>query len=84
MEQTEQQGKTRRSRGTTLGIYFPGLSKQEANAVRERLNALAAKQGYLAERGETAGKGAAGRMLMALARGDLQLCQGENESLDAE
>ena len=67
----------RRSPGTTLGLYFPGLSKPEANAVRERLNVLAAELGYLAERGETKGKGAAGRMLIALARGDLFLYKKE-------
>ena len=41
--------------------------------MRERLNALAAEWGYVAERGETKGKGAAGRMLMALARSEIHL-----------
>jgi hypothetical protein len=47
--------------------------------MRTRLNALAAEWGYLAERGETAGQGAAGRLLMALARGELRLAKGEEE-----
>lgn len=72
-QQPEQPKNPRRSRGTTLGFYFPGLSAQEANAVRERLNTLAAEWGYVAERGDTKGKGTAGRMLMALARGEIHL-----------
>jgi hypothetical protein len=67
----------KKRRGSTLGIYFPGLSKEQANEMRTRLNALAAEWGYLAERGETAGQGAAGRLLMALARGELRLAKGE-------
>jgi hypothetical protein len=77
----------KRQRGSTLGIYFPGLSKQEANAVRTRVNEVAAKLGVLAERGATAGNGATGRLLIAIANGDVvvsrRLSQGESETREA-
>jgi len=72
----KQTDKEKRVRGCTIGYYFPGLTKPEANAVRKRLNEIAFKLGYKAERGATAGEGAAGRLLLAIASGELKLLGG--------
>lgn len=59
--------------GATIGLYFAGLSNDEANTVRERLNALAAELGYVALAGATAGAGNAAALLVAIANGDVRL-----------
>jgi hypothetical protein len=58
--------KEKRVRGCTLGYYFPGLARSGANAVRKRFNDIALSWGYKAERGVTAGEGAAGQLLVAI------------------
>ena len=59
--------------GSTIGFYFAGLSKEETNAVRARLNAIAAELGYRASRGATAGQGNAAALLVAIAAGEVQV-----------
>ncbi len=60
-------------KGTTLGFYFRGLSHEEANQVRRRLNEIAARLGYTAASGKTVGQGNAAGMLVAIADGELQI-----------
>lgn len=57
---------------TTVGFYFP-LDKEDTNALRRRLNAVAQSFGYYAERGPTAGEGCLTEMLMAIDVGELAL-----------
>lgn len=54
-----------------IGLYFRGLTKEEINQVRARLNELAAALGYIAKAGPTAGRGNAAAMLVAIAKGEL-------------
>lgn len=55
----------------TIGIYFRGLNQLDTNALRARLNAIAAEFGYTAERGPTAGEGNLAVMLKAIDAGEL-------------
>ena len=57
----------------TVGFYFKEMSKEDVNALRSRLNNLAATFGYTAERGPTAGQGNLAEMLMAIDTGELAL-----------
>lgn len=50
---------------STIGLYFD-LSQEEANALRERLNALAYRLGFMARRGPTAGEGNLAALLQAI------------------
>lgn len=80
----------------TIGFYFAGLRQDEANAVRAKLNAIAAEFGFVARSGPTKGQGNAADLLVALARGDLYVagfpvpevgtcksCGGEGRTLTA-
>ncbi len=58
---------------STFGLYFKGLSQEYANAMRQRLNTIAASYGYCADRGPTTGKGNAAEMLMAIDEGELAI-----------
>ncbi len=60
-------------RGSTIGFYFAGLSQDDTNQVRARLNVLAADLGYTAKRGGTAGQGNAAALLVAIANGDVKI-----------
>ncbi len=55
----------------TFGLYFKGMSQEEVNAMRQRLNTIAASHGYTSERGPTTGEGNAAEMLMAIDSGEL-------------
>jgi hypothetical protein len=55
----------------SFGLYFRGVSQEEANAIRLQANKVAAYHGYSAERGPTAGAGNAAEMLVAIASGEL-------------
>lgn len=57
----------------TIGFYFRGLTQTEVNALRTRLNELAARHGYLALRGATKarGEGNLAAMLVAIDAGEL-------------
>lgn len=55
----------------TIGFYFAGMSKDEANEVRRRLNEIAAAYGYTAQAGPTAGQGNAAALLVAIANGEV-------------
>lgn len=61
----------RRRRGA-MGLYFP-LPQSEVNALRARLNALAATFGYTAKRGRTTGQGNLSALLVAIDKGDVKL-----------
>lgn len=58
---------------TTIGLYFAGLSSDETNALRSRLNAIAAQLGYTTQAGSTFGEGNAAGLLAAIADGDVLL-----------
>lgn len=58
---------------TTLGFYFAGLSNEEANEMRGRLNDIAARLGYTAKAGATTGEGNAAALLAAIASGEVLL-----------
>jgi hypothetical protein len=55
----------------SFGLYFRGVSQEEANAIRQRANKIAASYGYSAERGPTTGEGNAAEMLVAIVSGEL-------------
>lgn len=57
---------------TTIGLYFP-LDQESTNALRQRLNDLAAGLGYTATRGPTAGEGNLSEMLLAIDAGEVAL-----------
>ena len=61
--------------GKAIGFYFSGLSKDEINEVRRKLNMLAAGLGYTAKGGPTKGQGNAAALLIAIAEGKIKLCQ---------
>lgn len=57
-----------------IGLYFPSyMTKDDVNALRERLNEIAASFGYTASRGPTAGQGNLTEMLIAIDSGELAL-----------
>lgn len=57
-----------------IGFYFPShMTKEDVNALRERLNEVAASFGYTASRGPTAGQGNLAEMLIAIDSGELAL-----------
>jgi hypothetical protein len=60
-------------RGHAVGFYFAGMSKEEVNTLRARLNDLAAELGYVAKAGPTAGQGNAAALLVAIANGEVRL-----------
>ena len=60
-------------RGHAVGFYFAGMSQDEVNALRSRLNELAAELGYVAKAGPTAGQGNAAALLVAIAKGEVGL-----------
>lgn len=66
---------------TTLGFYFAGLSNEEANAVRQQLNEIAAGLGYVAQAGPTAGQGNAAALLIAIARGEATVSAPRKQNL---
>jgi len=57
----------------TIGLYFRGLDNEDVNALRARLNNVAAAFGYTAERGPTTGEGNLAEMLVAIDAGELAL-----------
>lgn len=58
----------------TIGFYFPSyMSNDDVNALRERLNEVAASFGYTASRGPTAGQGNLAEMLIAIDAGELAM-----------
>jgi hypothetical protein len=58
---------------TAIGLYFKGLSKENVNALRSRLNDIAASFGYTASRGPTVGEGNVAAMLEAIDSGEITL-----------
>lgn len=57
----------------TIGLYIRGSDQEDANALRSRLNEIAAGFGYTSERGPTAGEGNLTEMLTAIDKGELAL-----------
>jgi len=56
----------------TIGVYFPSdFEKEDVNALRARLNVVAASHGYIAHRGPTAGQGALAHLLIAIDAGEV-------------
>lgn len=66
--------------GASFGLYFKGLTQEEANAMRRQLNEVAAFHGYTATRGATAGQGNAAELLVSIASGEVAtVLQGDEE-----
>lgn len=57
----------------TFGLYFKGMNQSEANAMRQRLNQIAAFHGYTSERGPTTGAGNAAELLQAIDSGEVAI-----------
>ena len=74
----------RHPRGTTIGFYFRDMEQDEINALRARLNALAAEFGYIAKRGPTAGRGNLAALLIAIGDGEFVLIQRDPETEDVK
>lgn len=71
------------ARHSSLGLYFP-LSQDAANALRSRLNAVAASHGYVASRGPTVGQGNLAALLIAIDSGEVAtVLLDDDEVLDA-
>ena len=64
----------------TMGLYIRGLTQPEVNALRGRLNELAAHHGYLAKRGPTTGQGNLAAMLVALDAGELAIVRNDEHN----
>jgi hypothetical protein len=64
---------------STIGLYFE-LSKADTNALRTRLNAIAATHGYTAKRGPTTGQGNLARLLQAIDAGEIILTRKETHN----
>jgi hypothetical protein len=58
---------------TTIGFYFRGMERQAVNALRARLNDLAAGFGYIAHGGPTTGRGNAAELFVAIDGGEVAL-----------
>lgn len=54
----------------TMGLYF-SMDKASTNALRARLNEIAARYGYTADRGKTTGKGNLSELLLAIDAGEV-------------
>ena len=68
---------------SSFGLYFP-LSQDDANALRSRLNALAADHGCTAARGPTAGQGNLAGLLIAIDGGQVATVSlSDEETADA-
>ena len=65
--------------GTAIGLYFRGMTKEDTNALRARLNEIALELGYTAKAGPTYGEGNLAAMLVAIATGELQVIRVEGE-----
>lgn len=52
--------------GEAVGLYFRGMTKDEVNAMRARLNKLAGELGYTARSGPTAGAGNMAALLVGI------------------
>lgn len=59
--------------GEAIGFYFRQMDKEEVTQIRARLNEIAKSLGYVAERGPTAGQGNAAALLVAIARGEVEV-----------
>lgn len=59
--------------GEAIGFYFRGMNKEEVTAIRAELNRLAAHLGYVAKRGPTVGQGNAAALLVAIAKGEVEV-----------
>lgn len=56
---------------STIGLYFAGLSAEQTNALRARLNKVAGSLGYTAQGGPTAGEGNVAALLQAIDAGEV-------------
>lgn len=56
---------------TSIGFYFRGLDQAKTNALRQRLNDIAAGLGYIAHAGPTAGAGNLADLLVAIDSGEV-------------
>ena len=70
---THYEGSQQVTTGATLGFYFRGMTKEQANEIRARLNEIAAELGYTAKGGQTVGEGNAAALMVAIANGDVRL-----------
>lgn len=59
-----------KQKASTIGLYF-NFDQESANALRGRLNEIAARYGYTATRGATAGQGNLSELLLAIDAGEV-------------
>lgn len=59
-----------KQKASTIGLYF-NFDQESANALRSRLNGIAARYGYIATRGATAGQGNLSELLLAIDAGEV-------------
>ena len=72
--------------GEAVGLYFRGMSKDEVNALRARLNKLAGELGYTAKSGPTFGAGNMAALLIGIDQGHeaiVHLAGQETETVEA-
>ena len=72
--------------GEAVGLYFRGMSKDEVNALRARLNKLAGELGYTAKSGPTFGAGNMAALLIGIDKGHeaiVHLAGQETETVEA-
>lgn len=65
--------------GEAIGFYFRGMNKEEVTAIRAELNRIAKELGYLAKTGPTMGQGNAAALLVAIAKGEVELAKEQND-----
>lgn len=66
--------------GAAIGLYFRGMSKEDVNDLRARLNERARELGYTSTRGPTAGDGNLAALLVAIDAGEVRLVKvGEDD-----
>ena len=68
--------------GEAVGLYFRGMTKDEVNKLRARLNKLAGELGHTAKSGPTAGKGNLAAMIIGIDAGEAVVVQLDTETVE--
>ena len=68
--------------GEAVGLYFRGMTKDEVNALRARLNKLAGELGYTAKSGPTAGEGNLAAMIIGIDKGEVIVVKPDTDTVD--
>ena len=65
------------TKSNTIGFYF--TSEHDPNAIRKRLQEIAAKLDYFGARGPTAVTGSPSKLLAAIANGEIQVVKASGD-----